>query len=178
LVFTARQGGPLRESKFVPGYFKPAAVRAGLFVTRRVAPDTGRVVTSSSLRFHDLRHTCASLLIAQGASVKAVQAQLGHASATVTLDRYGHLFPDDLQQLADRLQDAYADAITDPARTEPPATCVGNAKRQVSDLPLVVEVGRLELPSRGVVPGLLRAQPPVEVQTRVVRWRRSRVLAS
>jgi integrase len=37
--------------------------------------------------FHDLRHTCASLLIAQGASVKAVQAQLGHASATVTLDR-------------------------------------------------------------------------------------------
>ena len=44
------------------------------------------------------------------------------------------------------LQDAYADAITDPARTEPPATCVGNAKRQVIDLPLVVEVGRLELP--------------------------------
>ena len=54
----------------------------------------------------------------QGASVKAVQAQLGHASATVTLDRYGHLFPDELQQLADRLQDAYAEASTDPARTE------------------------------------------------------------
>jgi hypothetical protein len=35
----------------------------------------------------------------------------------VTLDRYGHLFPDGLQQLADRLQDAYA--ITDPARNEP-----------------------------------------------------------
>jgi integrase len=57
------------------------------------------------LRFHDLRHTCASQLIAQGASVKAVQAQLGHASATVTLDRYGHLFPvsAELQRLADRL---------------------------------------------------------------------------
>jgi hypothetical protein len=41
-----------------------------------------------------------------------------------------------------------------------------------------VEVGRLELPSRGVVPGILRAQPPVEVRTRAVRWRRSRVLAS
>jgi integrase len=41
----------------------------------------------------DLRHICASPLIAQGATVKAVQAQLGHASATVTLDRYGHLFP-------------------------------------------------------------------------------------
>jgi len=85
LVFTAPQGGPLREQKFVAGIFKPAAARAGL---------------PHRLRFHDLRHTCASLLIAQGASVKAVQAQLGHASATVTLDRYGHLFPDELQRLA------------------------------------------------------------------------------
>jgi integrase len=42
-----------------------------------------------------LRHTCASLLIAQGASVKAVQAQLGHATASITLDTYGHLFPSD-----------------------------------------------------------------------------------
>ena len=74
------------------------------------------------LRFHNLRHTCASLLIAQGASVKAVQAQLGHASATVTLDRYGHLFPDELQRLAERLQEAYGDTVTDPARTEPPET--------------------------------------------------------
>jgi hypothetical protein len=90
----------------------------------------------------------------------------------------GHLFPDELQQLADRLQDAYAEASTDPARTEALRQCFDNAKRQVSNLPLLVEVGRLELPSRGVVPGLLRAQPPVEVQTRVVRWRRSRVLAS
>jgi hypothetical protein len=36
----------------------------------------------------------------------------------VTLDRYGHLFPEELQRLADRLQEAYRDAITDPARTE------------------------------------------------------------
>jgi len=61
--------------------------------------------------------TPASLLIAQGASVKAVQAQLGHASATVTLDRYGHLFPDELAQLAARLDQAHADAFADPART-------------------------------------------------------------
>ena len=100
---TAPQGGPLREQKFVAGIFKPAAVQAGL---------------PHWLRFHYLRHTCASLLIAQGASVKAVQAQLGHASATVTLDRYGHLFPDELQRLAERLQEAYGDAVTDPARTE------------------------------------------------------------
>ena len=36
----------------------------------------------------------------------------------MTLDRYGHLFPDELQRLADRLQEAYAAAVTDPARTE------------------------------------------------------------
>jgi Phage integrase family len=113
LVFTAAQGGPLREQKFVAGIFKPAAAQAGL---------------PHRLRFHDLRHTCASLLIAQGASVKAVQAQLGHASATVTLDRYGHLFPDELQRLADRLQDAYADAVTDPARTKAGETMLRERK--------------------------------------------------
>ena len=37
----------------------------------------------------------------------------------VGLDRHRHLFPDEFQQLPDRLQDAYADARTDPARTEP-----------------------------------------------------------
>jgi integrase len=68
------------------------------------------------------------VFIAQGASVKAVQAQLGHASATVTLDRCGHLFPDELQQLADRLQDAYAEAVTDPARTEGPETMLREGK--------------------------------------------------
>jgi integrase len=113
LVFTAPQGGPLREQKFVAGIFKPAAARAGF---------------PHRLRFHDLRHTCASLLIAQGASVKAVQAQLGHASATVTLDRCGHLFPDELQRLADRLQDAYADAVADPARTKGAETMLGASK--------------------------------------------------
>jgi integrase len=47
-----------------------------------------------------LRHTCASLLIAQGASVKAVQAQLGHATASITLDTYGHLFPSEMEALS------------------------------------------------------------------------------
>jgi integrase len=42
-----------------------------------------------------LRHHFASLLIARGASVKVVQARLGHSSAKTTLDVYGHLWPDD-----------------------------------------------------------------------------------
>ncbi len=43
---------------------------------------------------HDCRHYAASVMIAQGANVKAVQRHLGHASATTTLDTYAHLFPD------------------------------------------------------------------------------------
>jgi integrase len=96
LVFTAPLGGPLRESKFVPGYFKPAVRAIGL-------PPT--------LRFYDLRHTAASLLIREGASVKAVQKQLGHATASITLDTYGHLFPDELDALAQRLEDLHNRAL-------------------------------------------------------------------
>jgi integrase len=44
--------------------------------------------------FHDLRHYLASLLIASGADIKTVQARMRHASATTTLDIYGHLWPD------------------------------------------------------------------------------------
>lgn len=55
---------------------------------------------------HELRHTAASLAIASGASVKGVQAMLGHASATLTLDRYGHLFGDELDAVADRIDAA------------------------------------------------------------------------
>jgi len=96
LVFTAPLGGPLRFSKWIDVTFKPALRVAGL-------PET--------VRLYDLRHTCASLLIAQGGTVKAVQAQLGHASATMTLDLYGHLFPDELPALAERLDAIRAEAL-------------------------------------------------------------------
>ena len=55
------------------------------------------------LPLHSLRHFAASALIASGANVKTVQAIIGHASAQLTLDVYGHLFPDDLDQVAVRL---------------------------------------------------------------------------
>lgn len=52
---------------------------------------------------HGLRHTCASLSISAGANIKVVQRLLGHASAAMTLDRYGHLYNDDLTAVADAL---------------------------------------------------------------------------
>ena len=47
------------------------------------------------VRFHDLRHTYASLMIQQGANPKYIQQQLGHGSISITLDIYSHLFPGD-----------------------------------------------------------------------------------
>ncbi len=46
------------------------------------------------VRFHDLRHTYAALMVAAGAHPKYLQAQMGHSSIRVSLDLYGHLFPD------------------------------------------------------------------------------------
>jgi integrase len=70
------------------------------------------------LRIHDLRHTAASLMISSGASIKAVQRQLGHASATMTLDLYGYLSDDDLDALADALDRKLAESLAPPVRLE------------------------------------------------------------
>jgi integrase len=110
LVFTAPRGAPLRWSKWGTAFFKPALRAAGL---------------PEGLRLYDLRHTCASLLIAQGASVKAVQAQLGHATASITLDTYGHLFPSEMEALADRLEQARTAALANRERTPRGPTVVG-----------------------------------------------------
>ena len=57
---------------------------------------------------HGLRHTAASLMIASGANVKTVQSQLGHKTARMTLDQYGHLSPDDLDDVADKMDSLVA----------------------------------------------------------------------
>ena len=55
---------------------------------------------------HDLRHTAASLAVSAGANVKAVQKMLGHKSAAMTLDVYADLFDDDLDAVAERLEES------------------------------------------------------------------------
>lgn len=82
-----------------------------LFVTERGRPvlvdnwraRVWRPVAPDGLRIHDLRHTAASLAIASGADVKAVQRMLGHQSAAMTLDRYGHLWDAGLDVVGDRM---------------------------------------------------------------------------
>jgi len=58
------------------------------------------------IRFHDLRHTYASLLIEQGENIKYIQSQLGHASPVVTLSVYAHLMNPVNQEAACRLENA------------------------------------------------------------------------
>ncbi len=61
-------------------------------------------------RFHDLRHSCAALLIAEGAHPKAIMDWLGHSSIQVTLGTYGHLFPNLEASLVDALDEVYRSA--------------------------------------------------------------------
>jgi len=73
-----------------------------------------------NLRFHDLRHTCAILLIAQGADPKAVSTRLGHTTVQMTLDRYAHLFANRDDEITTGLDSMYR-ATQAPAATTPAA---------------------------------------------------------
>lgn len=89
LLWVGADGTHLRYSTWRPAVFDMAVKAAGL---------GGLGITP-----HKLRHTAASLAIAAGADVKVVQLMLGHKSAAMTLDVYGHLWPDRLDEVADAL---------------------------------------------------------------------------
>ncbi len=89
-MFTSPGGQPLHLDNFRSRIWYPACIEAD------VAP----------LRIHDPRHTCASLAIAAGADVLVLQRMLGHPSAAMTLDRYGHLMPGQAESVAERLSQA------------------------------------------------------------------------
>lgn len=113
-VFTMAEGGPIRQRNFYRRHFKSAVGRSGL---------------PEDLRFHDLRHTCAALLIANGRHIEEVKEHLGHSSIRVTSDRYGHLFPKARQALADGL-----DATFREASAKPPAD-ISRTRGSISTLP-------------------------------------------
>ena len=98
LAFPGPKGAPLRRSNFRRVWVKPARAEAGL----------------DGLVFHELRHTAAALAIAQRARPLAIRERLGHCSITVTMDRYGGLFP--------RLEEAIGEAWTRcfACRSRPP----------------------------------------------------------
>jgi len=87
LVFPNGAGNPENHANLLNRGFYPAVRRARL----------------RKIRFHDLRHTYASLLIANGEHPKRIQALMGHSSINVTMDVYGHLMPGGGDAVADRL---------------------------------------------------------------------------
>ena len=133
LVFAGiRNGQPLRVSTFRTA-FSAAARAIGV-------PD---------LHPHQLRHTAASLAIASGADVKVVRQMLGHSSATMTLDTYGHLFDDRLDEVGDAL---------DAARTaaQQRRSTLRALPRVAPVLPEGVSAGNAE----GVLPSVSAGQDP------------------
>ena len=104
-VFQSPRGAVLRVDNFRRNCFDAACVAVGLGERVPVAPGSKKT-RYEGFTPHELRHTAASLAIAAGASVKAIQSMLGHASAAMTLDRYGHLFGDELDAVAERLDEA------------------------------------------------------------------------
>jgi integrase len=109
LVFTSPEGGILRHRLFMRRVWHPT-----------LKGDKKRKIAAAlpaelhGLRFHDLRHTAASMLIAQGAHPKIIQERLGHASITTTMDRYGHLFDGHDTQLIEGLDAAHDEAANPP----------------------------------------------------------------
>jgi integrase len=92
-IFSSPRGAPLRRNSY-RRQFLTAVAQAGFAL----------------LRFHDLRHTAASIAIANGAHPKEIQERLGHSTIRVIFDRYGHLFPTLDERLREGLEETYRDA--------------------------------------------------------------------
>lgn len=99
LVFSATMGGPIRRTNFRRRIWKPAV----------------RTSVGEPCTFHDLRHSHAAILIAQGEHPKVIQERLGHASIKTTLDTYGHLFDGLDEAAADRLDETWRTSRTESA---------------------------------------------------------------
>jgi integrase len=120
-VFTTRRGNHLSGPSWTAHTFKRACVTAGLghWVNTDGEPvefttKGGPLHVADAPRIHDLRHTAVALAIAAGGHPKAIQARMGHASISVTLDRYGHLYGEMDEQIAlnlDRLRRPTAETV-------------------------------------------------------------------
>lgn len=109
LVFPAPEGGIWNKDNFTARVFRPAVSRAVKKYRGQHALGSDDPTPFDGMTFHDLRHTCASLMIAasnqagagQAVTVKSIAEQLGHTDGGVlVLRRYGHLFKGTRRQAA------------------------------------------------------------------------------
>ena len=108
-VFCDSRGGPIRKSNLRRKSFDPLREKAGL----------------PKVRFHDLRHTAATLLLVQDVHPKVVQERLGHSRIAITLDTYSHVLPTMQRDAADKL-DALVGAVRGEMEREGPGAAGGS----------------------------------------------------
>ncbi|MBY0460096.1 MAG: site-specific integrase [Gemmataceae bacterium] len=107
-VFCTRTGTFTSKNNFVRQVFRPLVKKANAAArTEAAGRGTEPDLIPEDIRFHDLRHTHASHLIAAGHSIKAVSRRLGHADITITLKVYAHLMPNDDEKLAAGVEALY-----------------------------------------------------------------------
>jgi integrase len=104
LVFPDSEGGHMRGTNVRRRWWSRAVAEAQLF-PRTVTDAGGEQSTAYDFKLHELRHTAASLAIQAGANIKALQNLLGHESAGLTLDRYGHLYGSDVEAVGVAIND-------------------------------------------------------------------------
>ncbi|GAA0187938.1 tyrosine-type recombinase/integrase [Glutamicibacter creatinolyticus] len=104
LVFTSVTGAQIRRDNFKKRYFDTAVTTVNEAAAAELRKGNRSALTlPKNIWVHDLRHTAASWLVRSGASVKAVQRMLGHATASITLDVYAGLFDQDLDDVVERM---------------------------------------------------------------------------
>jgi integrase len=127
LLVTSEDGGPVSASilqrafrEAVPTARAAVAVELARRVRARELSEEEAVRRRlpDHVTPHGLRHTYASWLIARGVHAKVIQERLGHASIQETMDRYGHLFPDEADRTRDAIDDAWGEDGTEPGRNE------------------------------------------------------------
>ena len=107
LVFPDSAGGHMRGTNVRRRWWSQAVAAAELF-PRTVTNMAGELTVVYDFKLHELRHTAASLAIQAGANIKALQNMLGHESAGLTLDRYGHLYGSDVEAVGVAINDLLA----------------------------------------------------------------------
>ena len=104
LVFPDSGGRHMRGSNVRRRWWSQAVAAAELF-PRKLTNAAGEDTVVYDFKLHELRHTAASLAIPAGANIKALQNMLGHESAGLTLDRYGHLYGSDVEAVGVAIND-------------------------------------------------------------------------
>jgi integrase len=109
-VFCDTHGGWLRKSNFLRNEFRPLIEKANEKAIKE-ATEKGTVpVLLPVIRFHDLRHSHATLLLSQGVHPKVVQERLGHSQISLTLDTYSHVLPTLGKEAAEKLDNLFRKA--------------------------------------------------------------------